>query len=117
LNNRIFACVRVYPILHCNKYVFKRNIIMTEATLHPHDLAREVQNVSTALLELAVATRRLVAALLAPLTQRKPLCMVKTAFQAAAELRSYADTLYPTDPRFAQDLYAAADRHERAAQA
>lgn len=88
---------------------------MTEATLHPQNLTREVQNVTTALLELAVATRRLAVALWVSLTYHKPLCTVKTAWQEAEELRAYADSLYPTDPRYAQDLYAAADRHELAA--
>lgn len=32
----------------------------------------------------------------------------------AAALRAYAHDIAPGDPRFAADLYAAADRHERA---
>ena len=31
----------------------------------------------------------------------------------AAEVRTMADAIRSTDPRFAADLYAAADRHER----
>ena len=30
----------------------------------------------------------------------------------AAEVRAWADTVRHTDPRFADDLFAAADRHE-----
>ena len=30
----------------------------------------------------------------------------------AAEVRAWADTVRRTDPRFAEDLFAAADRHE-----
>jgi hypothetical protein len=35
-----------------------------------------------------------------------------TVEQEAAEARAYADQIAPMDPRFAADLYAAADRHE-----
>jgi hypothetical protein len=37
-------------------------------------------------------------------------------FEEAAQLRAFADEQYKTDPRFAQDLYCAADRHELAGQ-
>jgi hypothetical protein len=90
---------------------------MTDTTLHPHNLAQEAQNVSTALLELAVATRRLAVALWAALTHRKPVCSATTARQEAEKLRAYADSLHRADPRYAQDLYAAANRHELAANA
>ncbi len=37
-----------------------------------------------------------------------------TRTEEAAEVRSLAQSLRLSDPRFAQDLFAAADRHERA---
>lgn len=36
-----------------------------------------------------------------------------TRTEEAAECRALAQSLRLTDPRFAQDLFAAADRHER----
>jgi len=75
-------------------------------------LAQEAENVTFALRELALATRRLAAALWTALTQPSPHCPVKTARQQADKLRAYADGLYHADPRHAQDLYAAATRHE-----
>lgn len=35
-----------------------------------------------------------------------------TRFEEAEQLRAMADDLVSSDPAFAQDLYAAADRHE-----
>lgn len=78
-------------------------------------LNQEFNNVSAALTDLGSATRRLLIALLSTLTQRKPPCPAKTARQEADKLRAYADKLYRADPRYAQDLYAAATRHELAA--
>lgn len=40
-----------------------------------------------------------------------------TAFEEAEQLRAMANDLLSSDPAFAQDLYAAADRHEHAARA
>lgn len=36
----------------------------------------------------------------------------KTAYQEAEELRTYAAHIQSSDPEFANDLFAAADRHE-----
>ena len=36
----------------------------------------------------------------------------KTAYQEAEELRTYAAQIQSSDPEFAHDLFAAADRHE-----
>ena len=90
---------------------------MTDTTLPRHHLAQEVQNVSVALRELAGATRRLFASLFATKLQRKTSSSVPTAKQEADKLRVYADTVYRDDPRYAQDLYMAAIRHELAARA
>ena len=88
---------------------------MTNTALHQPTLAQEAQNVTVALRDLALATRRLATALWASLTQPTQACPVKTARQEADKLRAYADSLYRADPRYAQDLYAAATRHELAA--
>ena len=42
---------------------------------------------------------------------------VRSAIDEAASVRALADTYRRSDPSFASDLYAAADRHERAAEA
>ena len=42
--------------------------------------------------------------------QARPL----TRFEEAEQLRAMADDVQKSDPAFAQDLYAAADRHELA---
>ena len=85
---------------------------MTDTTLQHPTLTQEVQNVSLALRELAQATRRLTTALWTSFTQRHEPSPAKTARQEADKLRAYADSLYRADPRYAQDLYAAATRHE-----
>lgn len=87
---------------------------MTDTTLRPADLNQALQNVATALRDLTVATGRLgVAAFWRLARYRQPLPAVM-AQQQAAQLRAYADRIYPHDPRYAQDLYAAANRHELA---
>ncbi|MBB1076572.1 hypothetical protein HUU62_19410 [Rhodoferax sp. 4810] len=88
---------------------------MTNTALQQPTLAQEARNVTVALRELALATRRLVVAVWASFTERSKPCPVKSARQEADNLRAYADQLYLTDPRYAQDLYAAATRHERSA--
>ena len=85
---------------------------MTDTTLHSHNLSQEVQNVAAALGDLAGAARRLLSALFTTLLQRKAPNPKHTARQEADKLRAYADTLYRDDPRYAEDLYAAATRHE-----
>lgn len=61
-----------------------------------------------------VACQRLVTRLF--VTQRAPVAAatapVLTAFQEAERVRAMADNLLKTDPDLAQELYAAADRHE-----
>lgn len=66
-----------------------------------------------------VGCQRLVARLFTT-TQRTPAAAaaaaapVLTAFQEAERVRAMADDLLRTDPGLAQELYAAADRHEYA---
>jgi hypothetical protein len=88
---------------------------MTDIVLHPSRLAQEANTVSDALRELGTATRRLLTAVFQTVLRARPISQVVTAQQEADKLRAYADTLYRTDPRYADDLYAAANRHEMAA--
>ena len=87
---------------------------MTDIVLHPSRLAQEANTVSDALRELGTATRRLLTAVFQTVLRARPISQVATAQQEADKLRAYADTLYRTDPRYADDLYAAANRHEMA---
>ena len=91
---------------------------MTTATLNPSPLTTtQPNNVGAALHELGTAVHRLATALWAAATQRSTVePRVLTVFEEAAQLRAFADEQYKTDPRFAQDLYCAADRHELAGQ-
>jgi len=89
---------------------------MASITLHHINAPRNAESVTTALHELAVAAHHLIAALLANLTQRR-IPTKLTVQEEADNLRAMAYELVLKDPRFAQDLYAAADRHERAASA
>jgi len=87
---------------------------MTDTVLYPSRLAQDANTVSDALRELGTATRRLLTAVLKSVLRARPISQVVTAQQEADKLRAYADTLYRTDPRYADDLYAAANRHEMA---
>jgi hypothetical protein len=89
---------------------------MTSITLQHIHAPRPTSDVTAAFNELAWAFRQLISALWASLSQRK-LATVLTAHEEADKLRAMADGLAPRDPHFAQDLYAAADRHERGAKA
>ncbi len=63
--------------------------------------------------ELATATRRLLAAVVATLafnTARRP--RPATRAEEAAQARAMADRIVRFDPRMAADIYCAADRHE-----
>jgi hypothetical protein len=91
---------------------------MTSATLNPGNLATETQNVESAWRDLALAARNLVRALWSTSLKRNTgVPPALTAYEEANNLRALADTLVSKDLRFAQDLYAAADRHERTAYA
>jgi len=88
---------------------------MTNTEVHATTLAQAAQNFFMAVNELLTATRRLTWALWKSLTQRQPPCPARTARQQADMLREYADKIYRVHPRRADDLYAAAARHELAA--
>lgn len=89
---------------------------MTSITLQRINAPREPHSVSTAMHELAAAARNLITAIWATLVQRS-IHTTRTAREEADEVREMAYRLSATDPHFAQDLYAAADRHERSAKA
>jgi len=86
---------------------------MSSSVLSIHNLpAAEGNSIGAALAEVAIAFKHLSAALLrqalAPVAKSQP----QTAFEEAEALRSYAAEIQQQDPGFAQDLFAAADRHE-----
>ena len=58
------------------------------------------------------AFRQLISALIAPLQSRDLAHEARSAAQEAAEVREMAYAYASSDPGFADDLYAAADRHE-----
>lgn len=83
-----------------------------------HSMPRSDASVRSALGEVALAFKHLALALVqtafaSKLVDAQPL----TAFEEAEALRTYAAELQAQDPDFAQDLFAAADRHEIAAAA
>lgn len=105
-------------MLRCNIFVFKRNNLMTSIALNHINSSRKAGNVTAALHDLAAASQQLISALWATLTQRGALApTVRKAHKEAEKLRAMADELARSDPHFAQDLYAAADRHELGANA
>ena len=86
---------------------------MTSITLNSQTTTPASQpSVGSALHELAVAGRHLVVALLSTLQRKSAASQQLSAFQEAENLRALADTWVKTDPGFAADLFAAADRHE-----
>lgn len=87
---------------------------MTTATYHiSNSASAQPSSVGDALRGLAVAAHRLVSALWAAASQRSHVApRVLTLREEADELRAFANTLATSDPGFADDLYAAADRHE-----
>ena len=75
--------------------------------------ARQGGSIAAAFAEVAVAFKHLASALLrsafSPAAARAEQL---TAFEEAEALRTYAADIQAQDPDFAQDLFAAADRHE-----
>ena len=87
---------------------------MASTTLNALSLPKNEQpTVGASVRELLVAGQHLAAALWHTAFARAAAASsAKTAFDEAEELRSFAATLQRTDPEFARDLFAAADRHE-----
>ena len=87
---------------------------MASTTLNALSLPSTAQpTVGASVRELLVAGQHLAAAIwytaFAPAAAQST---AQTAFEEAEALRSFAATLQRTDPEFARDLFAAADRHE-----
>ena len=89
---------------------------MTSTTMQSQGFApARPQAVGEALRELSTAAARVLTALRGTLLQRRlaPARALSPA-EEAARVRDLAGTYVKTDPGFAADLYAAADRYERA---
>ena len=72
------------------------------------------QAVGEALRDLSASAQRVLTALLAALPQRRATqAKTLTPAEEAARVRDLASTYLKTDPGFASDLFAAADRYER----
>ena len=75
--------------------------------------AEERSSIGAALGEVTAAFKHLAAALVSKVFASTPAqARNLTAFEEAEELRSFAADMQAQDPNFAQDLFAAADRHE-----
>ncbi len=73
------------------------------------------QAVGDALRELSAAAQRVLTAMWAALPQRRSTSTrAPSPAEEAARVRDLAGTYLKTDPGFAADLFAAADRYERA---
>ena len=93
---------------------------MLKITVPAHQalLAQEIRNVGSALRELASAARQLFKALWAVFVYQRGKRQPTLSWLEEANLvRAMADDVCASDPRFAQDLYAAANRHELAGSA
>ena len=90
---------------------------MASTVLHSLNLApAQPSSVAEAMHDLALACGRLAQALWATLRLRlSVVAPALTAFEEAEQVRAFAYAQQQFDPRFADDLYAAADRHERKA--
>jgi hypothetical protein len=75
--------------------------------------ARDGSSIGAALGEVAVAFKHLASALVRKVfSPAAAETHILTAFEEAEQLRTYAADIQSQDPDFAQDLFAAADRHE-----
>jgi hypothetical protein len=82
----------------------------------PHHPSLAQPRVHDAVVDLIAATGRLMRAIWnSAVSQPKAAMVALSAFEEAEQARAIADSFARSDPNFAQDLYAAADRHERAA--
>lgn len=79
----------------------------------PHFAPAQQPSVGQALRDLLVSARALSVALWAAAFHSQPATAVE--LDEASQLRALADDAMAKDPNFAQDLYALADRVERAA--
>jgi hypothetical protein len=88
---------------------------MSSTTMQPQGFnPARPQAVGDALRELSTAAQRLATAMWAAFQpSHAPSGQDLTPIEEAAEVRNLATTYMKTDPGFAADLFAAADRHER----
>lgn len=78
-------------------------------------LAQEAHNFGSALRELVTVARQLTLTLRSGVLRRQGNSARQlTAVEEANQVRAMADGICTSDPRFAQDLYATATRHELA---
>lgn len=88
---------------------------MASTTLNALSLSTTAQpTVGASVRELLVAGKHLAAALWYTAFTPAAQSSAQTAFEEAEALRSFAATVQRSDPEFARDLFAAADRHEAA---
>ena len=86
---------------------------MTSITLNSQTHIPAAQpSIGAALSELMVAGRHLSVALLSTLRRPSAASRRLSVYEEAENLRTYAQSYLKTDPGFAADLFAAADRHE-----
>jgi hypothetical protein len=88
---------------------------MTSTTLQTsHVESNPSSSIAAAVHELFSAARHLLVALWNTTTHApRAALQALSAYEEAEQLRAIADEYISKDPRFAQDLYGAADRHER----
>lgn len=85
---------------------------MASTTLNSLTLPSSVQPTVGASLQALLAAGQALAVALWQAALGTKSATAKTAYQEAEELRTYAAQIQSTDPEFANDLFAAADRHE-----
>ena len=92
---------------------------MTSSVLNLNSIpARQSGSIAAALGEVTVAFKHLASALVQKILAPASVEAVQlTAYEEAEQLRTFAADIQSQDPDFAQDLFAAADRHEIAAAA
>lgn len=85
---------------------------MVSTTLNSLTLPSSAQPTVGASLQALLAAGQALAVALWQAAVGTTSASVKSAYQEAEELRSYAAQIHSADPEFANDLFAAADRHE-----
>ncbi|HEY8906684.1 MAG TPA: hypothetical protein VIM63_11670 [Rhodoferax sp.] len=84
---------------------------MSSITLHHINAPKDAGSITAALHDFAAATQQLISALLAKLGSAHTKT-ISTVSDEAQDMRDLAYRVSQSDPHFADDLYAAADRHE-----
>lgn len=84
---------------------------MSSVTLHHVNIPRDFTRVATVLHNFAVPIPQLVVAIWETLRHVRTKS-IPTVSEEAQDLRDLAYKVSQSDPHFAQDMYAAAERHE-----